>query len=75
MVRNNRKLKFCEPLLLFCANNYVNVEIWFWAPGKVCSENTTKGVLCYTSRSVTKHIILQNTPESVLKLGQARNTT
>ena len=75
MVRNNRKLKFCEPLLLFCANNYVNVEIWFWAPGRVCSENSTKGVLCYTSKSVTKHIILQNIPESVLNLGQARNTT
>ena len=43
--------------------------------GKVCSENTTKGVLCYTSRSVTKHIFLQNTPESVSNLGQERNTT
>ena len=62
-------------MLLFCANNYVNVEIWFWVPGKVCSENTTKGVLCYISRCVTKHIILQNTPESVLNLGQTQNTT
>ena len=42
--------------------------------GKVGSENTTKGVLCYTSRGVTKHIFLQNTPESVLNLGQAQNT-
>ena len=44
-------------------------------PGKVCSENTTKAVLCYTSRNVTKHIFLQNIPESVSNLGQTRNTT
>ena len=43
--------------------------------GKVCSENTTKGVLRYTSRSVTKHIIQHNTPERVSNLGKARNTT
>ena len=44
-------------------------------PGKVCSENRTKSVLRYASTSVTKHIILQNTPERVSNLGQARNTT
>ena len=70
----NKLLLKTGPLLLFCANNYVNVEIWFWVPGKVCSENTTKDVLRYTSRSVTKHIILHNTPERVSNLGQARNT-
>ena len=42
---------------------HVNVEVRFWAPGKVCSENTTKGVPCYTSRIVKKHTILQNTRE------------
>ena len=39
--------------------------LWFEVNGKVCSENTTKGVLCYTSRRVKNHTFLQNTPKSV----------
>ena len=48
-----------------CFVQIIMLMLWFEVNGEVCSGNTTKGVLCYTSRRVTKHIFLQNTPESV----------
>ena len=43
---------------MFFIDNYVNVcKCCKFG----CSENTIKGVLCYTARGVTKDIFLQNT--------------